>query len=61
MSGVDREGIGMLYAGGAGITIGTSIAYGTDPTLGWMGGAFVMVLGLAYETHQRVSQSGASE
>lgn len=53
VDGTDREGIGMLYAGGAGIMIGTSVAYGSEPALGWVAGSVVMALGLAYEVHQR--------
>jgi len=51
--GIDREGIGMLYAAGAGMMIGTSVAYGTDPVFGWVGGSLAIALGLAYEVHQR--------
>jgi len=50
---IDRGGIGMLYAGGAGMMVGTSLAYGTDPVFGWIGGSLVTALGLGYEVYQR--------
>ena len=46
---VTREVVGICYAGGAGLLIGTSIVYATDPALGWVIGSIAMALGFALE------------
>lgn len=58
MGDMDREGIGMLYATGAGITVGASLAWGLDPIFGWLGGSTVVALGFAYEIFQRSVHAG---
>jgi hypothetical protein len=53
MSDIDREGIGMLYAGAAGVMVGTSVVYAAKPALGWALGSLVMALALVYDFQQR--------
>lgn len=52
MSDIDHEGIGMLYAGGAGVLVGTSIAT-YDFTMAMALGVIVLVLGIGYDVYQR--------
>jgi hypothetical protein len=58
LSGIDREELGMLYTGGAGIAVGASLAYASDPALGWLISSLVIALGLGYEAYQHSPATG---
>lgn len=49
----DREGIGMLYAGGAGLIVGTSMAQLFPGYWGALAGSAIIALGMAYAVFQR--------
>jgi len=57
--GTDRVEIGMLYASGAGVTIGTALAYYAEPAFGWFGGALLVLLGVGGEVYQRTLRTDA--
>jgi len=54
MSEIDRQGIGMLYAGGVGIVVGTFITYTWDPAYAILGASLVVMLGVGYDVIQRM-------
>jgi hypothetical protein len=54
MTEIDRQGIGMLYAGGVGIIDGSLITYGWDPTYAVFAGVLVTMLGITYHINQRM-------
>ena len=59
-NGIDREGVGMLYAGGAGIMVGSSVANGLGPPAAPLLGSAVVICGLSYELYQRYVHAGNS-
>lgn len=52
MSVKDRLGVGMLFAGGVGISVGTSIANSFGPVAGWVSSSAVIASGFGYEMYQ---------
>lgn len=57
---IDREGIGMLYAGGAGMMAGASISLALWPVFSLLAGVVVLWLGIGYEIHQRYTSADSS-
>jgi len=56
-SGIDREGVGMLYALGTGIMVGASVTVAAGYSIASILGGAVVACGLGYEMYQRSLQT----
>ena len=54
---IDREGIGMVYACGAGAMVGKSVVYATQPIFGWLFGSVMFSFALYFDLKQRYSHT----